>query len=119
MSVVFIMVIENEFDTSESVMSRPFYAVNNPNKPLARLYSTARCTEFNAWMQLIPAFEEDFDLTSEECARHYGQSAHKVGQIFLALQRVIFELPKLHAVLQDHWHLDFHASSPSMQHYQN
>lgn len=107
MSVVFIMVIENEFDTSESVMSRPFYAVNNPNKPLARLYSTARCTEFNAWMQLIPAFEEDFDLTSEECARHYGQSAHKVGQIFLALQRVIFELPKLHAVLQDHWHLDF------------
>lgn len=102
-----IMVIENEFDTSESVMSRPFYAVNNPNRPLSRLYSTTRCTEFNAWAQLIPAFEEDFELATEECSRHYGQSAHKVGQIFLALQRVIFELPRLHAVLQDHWHLDF------------
>ncbi|GJN41918.1 HNH endonuclease signature motif containing protein [Corynebacterium ammoniagenes] len=88
-------------------MSETFYAVNNPNSPLARLYSTTRCAELDAWIQLIPEFEEDFDLATEECARHYGQNANVVGKNFLALQRLIRELPKLHAVVQEHWHLDF------------
>src|SRR5690625_7853294 len=87
-------------------MSETFYAVNIPNSPLARLYSTTRCAELDAGIQLIPEFEEDFELATEECARHYGQNGNVVGKNFLALQRLIRELPKLHAVGQEHWHLD-------------
>ena len=88
-------------------MSHNYYAVSNTNKPLARLYLSARQMEYSAWLGLIPRFEEDFELATEECARHYGQSADTVGKTFLALQRLTRELPKLFAMVQQHWHLDF------------
>lgn len=88
-------------------MADNFYAVNNLSQPLAQLYTAARYAEYEAWLKLIPELEEDFELVSEQCARHYGQSVKVVTKTFLALQRLTSELPQLYAVLQKHWHLDF------------
>ena len=88
-------------------MADNFYAVNNLSQPLAQLYTAARYAEYEAWLKLIPELEEDFELVSEQCARHYGQSVEVVTKTFLALQRLTSELPQLYAVLQKHWHLDF------------
>src|SRR5699024_12689241 len=71
------------------------------------LYTAARYAEYEAWLKLIPELEEDFELVSEQCARHYGQSVKVLTKTFLALQRLTSELPQLYAVLQKHWQLDF------------
>ncbi|PQM73549.1 HNH endonuclease signature motif containing protein [Corynebacterium sp. J010B-136] len=88
-------------------MADHFYAVNNLSQPLAQLYTAARYAEYDAWLKLIPELEEDFELVSEQCARHYGQSVKVVTKTFLALQRLTNELPQLYAVIQKHWHLAF------------
>jgi len=88
-------------------MSTPFYAVCNHNKPLAQLYLSTRRAEYAAWLKLIPSLEEDFELVTEQCARHCGQSTNTVTKTLLALQRLTRELPLLYAVLEKHWHLDF------------
>ncbi|MGO3166621.1 MAG: HNH endonuclease signature motif containing protein, partial [Corynebacterium casei] len=88
-------------------MSTPFYAVCNHNKPLAQLYLSTRRAEYAAWLKLIPALEEDFELVTEQCARHCGQSPNTVTKTLLALQRLTRELPLLYAVLEKYWHLDF------------
>ena len=88
-------------------MSTCFYAVNNPENPLSQLYSTTRSMEYEAWLKLIPDFEEDSELVSEKYARQAGESPNNVIKILVALQRLTTELPQLHKAITTHWHLDF------------
>ena len=88
-------------------MSTCFYAVNNPQNPLSRLYSTTRSIEYEAWLKLIPDFEEDSELVSEKYARQVGESPNNVIKILVALQRLTTELPQLYKAITTHWHLDF------------
>lgn len=88
-------------------MAENFYAVNCPENPLAQLYTTTRSAEYEAWIKLIPEFEEDSELVSEKYARYSGESPNKAIQILVALQRLTTELPQLHASISSNWHLDF------------
>ena len=80
-------------------MSTCFYAVNNPENPLSQLYSTTRSMEYEAWLKLIPDFEEDSELVSEKYARQAGESPNNVIKILVALQRLTTELPQLHKAI--------------------
>src|SRR5699024_10988117 len=88
-------------------MSTCFYAVNNPQNPLSRLYSTTRSIEYEAWLKLIPDFEEDSELVSEKYARQVGESPNNDIKILIALQLITTELPHLYKAVTTHSHLDF------------
>lgn len=88
-------------------MKTSFYAVNCPDNPLAQLYSTTRSAEYDAWLKLIPEFEEDSELVSERYARNVGETPDKVIKILVALQRLTTELPRLYEAVTTYWHLDF------------
>src|SRR5699024_11884033 len=88
-------------------MSTCFYAVNNPENPLSQLYSTTRRMEYEAWLKLIPDFEEDSELVREKYARQVGESPNNVIKILVALQRLTTELPQLNKTITTQWNLDF------------